>query len=208
MVSFFETPRFPDIVSEGAIGGPSFNTAVWEGHAGLEQRSANWGTARHLYNVGYGIRTSADMDDVREIFYLARGKFSGFRFKDWCDYKITSGNIGTGDGTTTVYDIVKKYTVGAYTYTRRILKPVNGTLLVYVNSVLKTETTDYTVDYTTGEITFLAAPTAGHAIVVTCEFDVPVRFDVDEIAPSHAGYNAEEMSSIQLIEILYDELDF
>jgi len=206
--TFFETPRFPDSVSEGATGGPAFSTSVFEAHAGLEQRSANWSTARHVFNIGLGIRTRADMDTVREIFYLARGKYSGFRFKDWCDYKITSGNIGTGNGATTVYDIVKKYTVGSYTYTRRILKPVSGTVSITVNGVAKTEGVDYTVDYTTGEVTFSVAPSNGHAIVITCEFDVPVRFDTDEMFPTHAGYDSEEMSSVKLIEILYDELDF
>lgn len=208
MVAFFETPVFPTSVSEGAVGGPSFSTAVWESHNGYEQRSANWSRARHVYNIGFGIRSKTDMDAVREQFYLARGRSTGFRFLDWCDYTITSGNIGTGDGATTVYDIVKKYTTGAYTYSRRILKPINGTLSVYVNAVLKTEGADYTVDYATGEITFGVAPTAGHAIVVTCEFHVPVRFDTDELMPQHVGFNAEEMSSVQLIEILYDELDF
>lgn len=208
MVAFFETPRFPETVSNGAQGGPTFKTDVWEGHTGLEQRTAKWSRARHKYNVGLAIRSKTDMDAVREIFSLARGRATGFRFKDWTDYTITNGNIGTGNGSTTVYDIVKKYTHGAYTYTRRILKPVSGTLLVYVNSVLKTETTDYTVDYTTGEITFLAAPTSTHPITVTCEFDVPVRFDTDNIMPEHAGYQSEVNDNIPLVEILFDETDF
>lgn len=208
MVAFFETPRFPDTVSEGAAGGPTFSTDVFEGSTGLEQRWSKWAQARHEYDAGLGIRTNTDMSAVLVMFGLARGKKTGFRYKDWNDYKITDGNTGTGDGSTTVFDIVKKYTTGSYTYTRRILKIVSGTVSVRVNSVLKTEGVDYTINYNRGEITFSVAPTASHAITITCEFDVPVRFDVDNIMPQHDGYNVSSMSRINLVELLHTDLDF
>lgn len=208
MVAFFETPRFPDTIAEGAQGGPTFMTDVFEGNTGLEQRSSKWSMARHVYDVAFGVHVKEDMDDIRTHFALARGKATAFRFKDWNDYTIVGGNIGTGDGTTTVFDIVKKYTTGSFTYTRRILKIVASTVSVRVNNVLKTEGVDYTVDYNTGEVTFSSAPTNTHPITITCEFDVPVRFDVDNLMPEHDGYNVETLSSINLIEVLYSDLDF
>lgn len=208
MVAFFESPRFSESISEGSQGGPTFSTDVFEGTTGLEQRASKWSTARHSYDVSFGIRTRTDMDTIRTHFGLTRGRATAFRFKDWNDYQIVSGSIGTGDGVTTVFDIVKVYTTGAYTYTRRILKIVASTVSVRVNSVLKTEGVDYTVDYNTGEVTFTAAPTSTHPITITCEFDVPVRFDMDNIMPSHEGYLAESVSSINLIEVLYSDLDF
>lgn len=208
MVSFIDDPRFPDTVSEGAAGGPVFNTSIFEGHDGLEQRGIMWRLPRHKYNVSLGIRTNDDMDDVREFFYKVKGKNVGFRYKDWNDFEIIAGNIGTGDGASTIFRVVKKYTVGSVTFSRRIYKLVSGTLNVYVNGVLKTLTTDYTVDMDTGIITFVVAPTNMHPITVTCEFDVPVRLDLDFMLPTHSGYNVEDWSSIDLTEVLYDENQF
>lgn len=208
MVSFIDTPRFPDTVAEGATGGPAFQTTVFETHTGLEQRNIMWRLPRHKYNVALGIRDGDDMDDVREFFYKLRGRHVGFRFKDWNDYEIVDGNIGTGNGTTTVFNIVKKYTHGAETFERRIYKPVASTLIVKVNGVTQTLTTDYTVNANTGVITFVVAPTNTHPVTVTCEFDVPVRLDIDEMMASHVGYNVEDWQSIPLIELLYDTAQF
>src|SRR5208337_5160773 len=101
--------------------------------------------------------------------------------------------IGTGDGNTTVFQLVKNYTSGGRTYVRTILKPITAdvtdfqgnpltnTINVYDNGTKKTLTADYTQDYTTGLITFNTAPVAGHVITADCQFHVPVRFMSDEL---------------------------
>jgi uncharacterized protein (TIGR02217 family) len=207
-ILFLETPRFPDSVSEGSAGGPTFMTNVFTTHTGLEQRFSTRPTTKHRFNVGLGIRTKTDMDDVRAFFYRVRGRRYGFRYKDWNDYKITDGNIGTGDGTTQAFNIVKKYTTGSYTYERRIFKPVASTVVVKVAGVTQTLTTDYTVNATRGIINFVVAPTAAAAVTITCEFDVPVRFDVDVLGAQHDGYNAESVGNLVLSEILQQATDY
>lgn len=204
MISFVDSPRFPESISEGAAGGPSFRTAVFESHDGTEQRGVMWRLPRHRYNVALGIRTANEMDTVADFFYTVRGRFVGFRYKDWNDYEIVNGNIGTGDGATTDYQIVKKYTVGTYTFTRNIFKPVSGTLVVKVNNVTQTLTTDYTINYDTGIVSFVVAPTSTHPIVVSCEFDVPVRLDTDLMSAQHVGYEAMDWTSITLVEVLHN----
>jgi len=202
IATFIETPRFPEDVSYGSGGGPEFKTHVFEGHSGVEQRQAAWTVSRARYDVSYGIRDTSDMDTVRAFFYNCAGKASGFRFKDWADYTLTAENIGTGDSILTAFQITKTYTTGSETYVRNITKPISG-IEVYVNAVLQTEGggNDYTIDTTTGIITFNAAPGA-FAITVTGEFDVPVRFDTDVLMAKHEGFDTEAWNSIPLVELL------
>lgn len=199
----FIEERFPVYVSEGSKGGPAFNTTIFTSQSGFEQRNANWATSRASYDVAFGIRDEDDLADVLEFFYVMHGRATGFRFKDWGDYRIVNGNIGTGDGVETTYQIVKKYSVSSNTYTRTITKIVANTLEVYVNDVLKTLTTDYTVNMNTGVIVFEAGdiPGVGEAVEVNCEFDVPVRFDIDEMPISWEAFQIQSASGINLVEV-------
>jgi uncharacterized protein (TIGR02217 family) len=208
MLPFLETPRFPDNVSYGSSGGPGFKTFVFEGHTGVEARSIEWSIARARYNVSYGIRDKTDMDEVRAFFYAVRGRAVGFRYKDWGDYSLVDEEIGVGDGVKTTFNLIKTYEVGALSYVRRIFKPVPNTDVVRVNGVLRTPLTHYVLDTTTGVITFQpgSIPDVGHVIEVDCDFDVPVRFDTDNMDASHEGFITESWASIPLVEILQDDL--
>jgi uncharacterized protein (TIGR02217 family) len=193
-----ETPRFPEDISYGSTGGPMYNTDVITVNSGFETRNANWVQSRHEYNVAFGIRTQAYLDELIEYFHAVQGKAIGFRYKDWADYKscsvtetvaVTDQTIGTGDSTTgsdgtATYQITKTYTKGSYSVARDITKPVSGTVLVEVNGVTKTESTHYTIDYTTGIITFTGSnrPLTGELVKCGYEFDVPVRFDTDTLS--------------------------
>lgn len=205
MADFIETPRFPDDISYGSSGGPNFKTWVFEGHSGKEQRGIGWATSKARYDVSHAIKDKADMDTLRAWFYAMKGRAYGFRFKDWGDYELTNEQIAAGDGVTTVFSIIKTYTIGANSYVRRIFKPIASGLVVKVNGVTQTLTTHYTLNSTTGKITFVSPPTSTHPITVTCEFDVPVRFDTDAFAATHEGFQMESWSSIGLVELILED---
>jgi uncharacterized protein (TIGR02217 family) len=72
---------------------------------------------------------------VVAFFEARNGRLHGFRFKDWADHKSclpsaapspTDQTIGTGDDTTTAFQLVKRYSSGAQSWTRTITKPVAG----------------------------------------------------------------------------------
>lgn len=206
-MAFYETPRFPDDIAYGSSGGPEFRTFIFEGQSGIEQRYSTWARHRARYDVSYGIRDTTDMDTVRAFFYNMNGRAHGFRFKDWADYTMTQEVIAQGDGLETQFGITKTYTAGAQTYVRRIFKPIGAGLIVRVSGVVQVLSTDYTIDTTTGIITFDpgSTPASMADIDVTCEFDVPVRFDTDTMSAAHDGFTTESWGSIPLIEIIIED---
>ena len=197
-MSFHEV-RLPVDIELGAVGGPMFNTTILELFSGYEQRNVNWSAAKGRWDIAYGIRDTADMDIVIAFFYGRNGRAYGFRFKDWTDYQIDPAQqIGVGDGAEVNFQIYKRYSSGGYNYDRTISKPVSGSETVYLDGV---ETSAYTIDYTTGVITFDSAPANGVVVSVTCEFDVPVRFDIDHLPVTAHGIELESVRDINIVEI-------
>lgn len=197
--AFIETPRFPDTVGFGSTGGPGFKTDIFTSASGFEQRNLLWQEARCEFNVSTGVREKADMDDLLSFFYQVRGKAVGFRFKDWGDYELTNEQFGTGNSSQLQFQLTKTYGTGATAYVRRITKPVTGTLAITVNMVPQTEGVDFTVDYSTGIVTFAIAPGA-YAIRASGEFDVPCRFDTDKLPRSYEDWQALS-TSVAIVEL-------
>jgi uncharacterized protein (TIGR02217 family) len=198
MAAFHEV-QFPPKIAYGAAGGPEFNTSVTTTFAGFEQRNINWQKSRGRWDVSTGIKNKSDMDAVIAFFRARFGKAHGFRFKDWSDYQAVGQSLGTGNGAQTAFQLVKLYDSGGYTYQRDIKKPVNGTVKIYLNSIL--QSSGFTIDHTTGIVTFSSAPGAGVAVSADFDFDVPVRFDTDAISVRAEGPGQFVWDAIPIIEI-------
>jgi uncharacterized protein (TIGR02217 family) len=211
----FDEVRFPTLISWGFGGGPEYNTDVIILSSGYEKRNSNWSIARGKYEVAHNMKSQTQLAELITFFRARQGKARGFRFRDWNDYKLETQTIGTGNGVQTVFQIIKTYT-NSVTETRNITKIVSQadsntiatahgstaiTFEVRVNSVLKVETSDYTIDRNTGIITFLSPVTNTHVITVSCEFDVPVRFDTDRMMATIDQHNSHSWSGIPLVEV-------
>jgi uncharacterized protein (TIGR02217 family) len=205
----FDDVRFPVAISLGATGGPERRTDVVMTASGREERNARWANSRRKYNVGYGLRSLDDLQAVVSFFEERRGRLHAFRFKDHADFKscaasslpaATDQNIGAGNGTTAGFQLTKTYGQSAGAYVRTIAAPVAGTVKVAVNGAA---TSNFTVNTTTGIITFDAGsiPSIGAVISAGFEFDVPVRFDTDEIAINISHFQSGEIPHIPLIEV-------
>ena len=204
----FHEVRFPDDISRGARGGPERRTQIVELASGDEERNASWADSRRRYDVSYGIRRADDLAAVVAFFEARNGRLHGFRFKDWSDYKscAPSGTpasadqqIGTGNGSRTTFQLVKHYASGSQIWTRTITKPVAGSVTMALGGV--PVLAGWTVDTTTGIITFAAAPTNSVVIRAGFEFDVPVRFDSDLLDVTLDIERLGSITSIPLIEI-------
>ncbi len=204
----FHEIRFPDTISRGARGGPERRTQIVELASGDEERNAAWANSRRRYDVSYGVRRADDLAAVVAFFEARNGRLHAFRFKDWSDYKsclpsavpgATDQIIGTGDGVTTTFQLTKTYASGGQSWARVISKPVAGTATVSLNEIALGA--GWSVDATTGLVTFALPPGPGFTVRAGFEFDVPVRFDTDELPVTLDLERMGAIPSIPLIEV-------
>lgn len=207
-MAFIETPRFPVDISFGSSGGPIFDTSVIILSSGFEQRNANWSEPLRRWDVSYGIKTEALMNTLLLFFNAMAGRTHGFRFKDFTDFKSVSPEatvgfndmiLGTGDGAKTVYQIIKNYITGSQTQIKSIKKTVTGTVRVALDAV--EQFSGFTIDNNLGTITFSVAPAGGVVVGAGYEYDVPVRFDMDNLEISLTAFEARNLPSIPVREI-------
>jgi uncharacterized protein (TIGR02217 family) len=211
MPSFHEV-LFPVEIALRSSGGPERRTDIVLLGSGIEERNARWIHSRRRYDAGYGIKTLAALADVVAFFEERRGRLYGFRWRDRLDHSSgTAGaavtpqdqTIGAGDGALAIFQLTKTYG-GAYApYLRPIAKPVSGTVRVAVNGAEATAGTAFTVNTTTGVITFAPGHIPALDAVVTAGFlfDVPVRFDTDFLEVDHSAFAAGAIPKIPLLEI-------
>lgn len=211
MSADFDEIQFPTRISEGATGGPKFNTRVVTTGAGFEARNQNWSRPLGSYNAGTGVKSRTDFDEVLTFFWNRAGRARGFRFKDWSDYTVgisdpslslivdAPQSFATGDGATKVFQLTKTYVDDVRTTTRTIKKPVSGTVRIWFGST--EQLTGWTVATATGLVTFTAAPANAADIKWGGQFDVPCRFDTDLLSPTLRTGNVREWSNITIVEV-------
>lgn len=211
-MSSFHDVLFPLDISLKSAGGPQRRTDVVALGSGAEERNARWKHSRRRYDAGYGVKTYEALSEVVAFFEERRGRLYGFRWRDRLDHSSAAPDtgvassdqlIGTGDGTTTTFQLVKSYGSVYSPYQRPIAKPVTGSVRVAVDSTEATEGTDFAVDTTSGIVSFLAGhiPASGTAITAGFLFDVPVRFDTDYLEVDLSAFAAGAIPKIPLVEI-------
>lgn len=211
MTAFHEV-LFPLDVALKSAGGPERRTDIVSFGSGREQRNARWAHSRRRYDAGYGVKTLDALRGVVAFFEERRGQLYGFRWRDRLDCSsAVSGDaaspldqgIGTGDGATAAFQLVKTYGASYAPYQRPIVKPVAGSIRVAVDHVEVTGGVAFTSDAATGIVTFLPGhvPAAGAAITAGFQFDVPVRFDTDYLEVDLSAFAAGAIPKIPLVEI-------
>lgn len=206
----FHEVRFPANLSFGSVGGPERRTEVVALTNGFEERNTPWAHSRRRYDAGVSMRSLDDIALMIDFFEARRGQLYGFRWKDWSDFKSCAPSaepsfrdqrIGTGDGVTRTFQLIKTYQSGLNSYARPLTKPVQGSILGGVSVDELVAGVHFDVNYTTGEISFVDAPEEDAEVTAGYEFDVPVRFDTDIIQTSVASFQAGEVPNVPVVEI-------
>lgn len=219
----FHDVLFPTDIGYGSQSDPVWWTNIFVMDSGLDERVARRSRPRREYDIAYAIRTytgQAAIDGVLRVrdFKNARmGAAHSFRYRDPFDYSTyalaqpkgfdenlnlhTNADvlIGTGDGTTTTFQLRKGYTSGGTTVYVACNKIVSGTIKVALDGV--NQTSGFSVNLVTGVLTFTSAPGLGVSITAGFEFDVEVRF-ADDRLPMVADYiDSGSIRSIVLVEV-------
>ncbi len=204
--------RFPEDIAFGATGGPAFNTSIAITRGGREVRNANWAKARLRWNVGHGVKTQEEFDELMSFFYVTGAQHLGFRFKDHTDFRQDMVNVTTptfvaaGDGSTTSFQLIKRYSFADQSYDRNITRPVRGTVRLFLmrdTDDLVENFVDWNIDHDTGLITFDVTEPLDpiEEIWALFEYDVPVRFDTDQVEISLDSYQNYNWPSVDIVEL-------
>lgn len=200
-VDAFDDVLFPLALGREVEVAPGHSTAILTSAGGNEQRNANWASALTRYDVGPGMRSESDIAELLGFFRARMGPARGFRFRDpFDDCSDADGApgpsdqiLGTGDGDTLRFALVKRYG----TVARRITRPVAGSVRVSVDGV---ETGAFTLE-DGGWVVLDTAPDEGALVAAGFRFDVPVRFGEDSLSVNRATFLAGTAPNVSLVEI-------
>jgi uncharacterized protein (TIGR02217 family) len=204
--------------SANASGGPEFSTAIVTcPTSGYRQRNISRADDVGRWAILYDLLTADALKALYAFFLAHRGMAYAFRFLAPEANAVPDSapeQFGTGDGSTTVFNLYRKFTSGALNYSKRIVKPMAGglsyvsgadTIKIYKAGVLQTLTTHYTISSTTGAVTFVSAPANGQALTWSGTFHLPATFGSDKFN-SRIDVGGVSEWGIEIHEVLPAEL--
>lgn len=227
----FRDIRLPTRICEEFQGGPGFATAFARARSGYTTANIDRPDPIWEYEADAVATNTDKRMQLMGFFLVNYGMAYSFRFRDlqhyWtgCQSYAGIGDIiplaptdipefATGDGTTTQFQLAVPFSFGPYTLAHKITKPAKygaaDTMLdnpgytgprVWDETDLLTEGVDYTIDYSTGIVTFSAAPADTHKLRWAGLFDIHCRWKEDSINSILESSEAASMK-LQLIEEL------
>lgn len=199
---------FPLCPTYGFISEPGLLVKITAREGGFERRQRVWSRFLWKYTgVPSGDQPQEDILDIYDFWLAMGGISSGFRFKDWIDYRscritalptaLDQPLIPSGDSPPS-FRLMKQYITksGRTIQEREITRPVGSTILVANET--GTVQDDWTLNESTGLLTkggtFAGTPTSWGG-----EFDVWCRFDA-QFNPSITDFKAMNVT-VQLAEL-------
>ena len=184
-----------------------------------ESRSTGSPWPQKMYEIPWSWLNPTTIKYVYDFYDARNGPIRSFCLWDRDYFYVAAQLIGVGDGVTTAFQLCVTGGDSANTFTRPVLHPIpTGTAIpaemqggvagyptatyihVYDNGVLKTEGTDFTVNATTGIVTWASAPANGHNITATFWYYTIVRFTATKLSLKKSGITGTVATS--LIEVL------
>lgn len=119
--------------------------------------------------------TKTEYQTLMAFFNTMKGGYDSFLFTDPDDYSVTADTFGTGDGSTTAFQLFRSFG----TFVDPIFD-LNGAPSIYVDGVLKSTPGDYSIS-ATGVVTFTSAPANNKPLTWTGSYYWRCGFDDDEM---------------------------
>ena len=189
---------FPESISMKSSYIIEYNTIINKSKNGNELRIPNYDYPLLSYNVINDIKTKKELEDIINFFKLVKGRAYGFKFKDWLDYKVINQNIAVADREQKDFQLIKTYNINNKLQTRKITKPKQVSIFINNQNI----TTNISINYENGIITFNTPPEKDTIISASFEFYVPVRFDNDKIEIVMKNEKVGEIKDLKIVELL------
>ena len=192
----------PRDIAYGSVSGPEAHADVVTTTSGFRHTNNLWDQYLRRLTISFNARTPINAGIILAVFE-AGGIVDTFNQRDHGDWNTTDGDMRlradagegaitkddqpmqntvdlteVGDASTTTFQLTKKRTKNTATHLRLIKKPqaTSPVPLVALDGVLKATPADYSIDFTTGICTFVAAPGGGVVPTWGGSFFIPVAF--------------------------------
>lgn len=211
-IQSFADVVFPLRIAFGATGGPERRVEIVAMASGHERRNLRTSRSLRHYDVGAGVRTLTDLQAVLAFFEARHGPLQAFRFRDPFDHSSAAPGaqispldvvLGVGDGNRAEFPLIKRYGEEPDAAIRPITCARLDGFRLGVGG-FEVPSAHWELVAPGGIIRFLPGFIPGEGAVVSAgfSFDVPVRFDIPRLSVSMTAFNAGEVPSIPLKEVL------
>lgn len=175
---------------------------------GREQRILKSDRVKRKFILNSVIREKQAFDYIHNFYMLHYGNLIGFRFKDLTDFALID-QPAKWDSASNCYQICKKYSIATLTQeSERLVVAHNDSGIIRKITRPEVNTIKVTIDGKQMDFTYLdkgkfmlESTEAYEQVLVSCEFTVPVRFDVEALMLNNEILDRGQ-TEIALIEIL------
>lgn len=189
-------PSFPGLAWNVARS-PVFHTIIKPSVSGREFRAAQYVSPRWKYKLSYEVLRARsallEMQQLAAFFNACAGSYDTFLYLDPDDKTATAAVFGTGDNSTTAFQLLRPF--GGFT------EPVYallGSPSIYKNGVL--QASGYTIS-STGVVTFATAPATGVTLTWTGTFYWRCRFVQDQLEFNQFMKNFWDLRALEFITV-------
>ena len=174
-------PLFPALAGLGwsVKRSPVWKTRAQQAISGKETRLADWSYPAWHWALTFDFLratpSAAEFQSLAGFFNQRQGAFGTFLYADADDNAVTGQSLGAGDGATVSFQLVRAF--GGFI--EPVLAP-NVVNAVYLAGVVQSPSA-YSVNPTTGLLTFTAAPASGAAITADFSYYFRCRFAEDTV---------------------------
>lgn len=186
---------------------PRFNSIVQQAVSLWELRGSFSPYPQWEWELGYSVLRQYNSNveyQTLQNFWLARqGRFDSFLFTDNNDYTVTAETFGTGNGSTTAFQLLRRFASGGFSEPVYNVYGANfsGAPLIYKNGVLQTNPANYSLS-ATGLVTFVSSPSNGDVLTWTGTYRWRVRFSDDAVTFREFVNLMWELQAIKLVSVL------
>lgn len=191
-------PTFPTLpgLAYPVARKPMWRTDREESFSGIESRYPTRATPKWNYELQFSVLRSStalpEWQQLASFFNSLQGANGLFKYVDPMDYTVTDQPFGTGDGTTTEFQLVRTGPPGGGTFTEPVYAPVTITSV----KIATVPTVAYTIG-DTGIITFDSAPANGAQLLWSGTYAWLAYFDDDSLAFSQFTYNLFSLDKLK-----------
>lgn len=181
---------------------PRFSTRIVLAKSGDETRNRNWQAPLRKFMLPEAICDQNDLEDALDFWLIVGGPAANWPFRDPTEFascRLTGAGVvpayaasdqvlGTGDGLTSTFQLVKVRQIGSATFSRTILLPVVSTIGIFFEGHTPAATPPalggpYTITSVSrpgGKVSISPAPKLGVTMTWGGLFDTLVRFEADD----------------------------